>query len=192
MGKVGKIIVYVVLVLVLITGIGLIVKFTDGLSGEFKTFYITIDEKDIMGNEKDYVFEYGSPLKVDVHYTFEKVTNAKKDYSVKVIPNKVEGEDFDFMLNGEAYSFQMEEDLTAGFVIDKQADHFTITPKEGLEGILKGVYPDAEIVVDETKSYDNMFTLVVTSYNGEASVSINFMLSSGVYEITFDKETIRF
>ncbi len=192
MSKTLKIIVYVVLVLVLIAGIGLIVKFTDGLSGDFKTFYLTINGEDIMSNGKDYVFDYENPFEVEVHYVFEKITNANKGYFVKVVPTKIEGEDFDFTINGEAYSFQAEEDLTAGFDIVKGSNSFNIKPKGETLSILQAVYLEKEVSIDGQPNYNNMYTLIVTSYNGQASVTICFTFSDGVQDIVFDKENITF
>lgn len=192
MSKTIKIIVYVVLVFVLIVGIGLIVKFTDGLSGDFKTFYLTINGKDIMSYGKDYVFEYEEQVEVEVHYVFEKISNSDKGYSVRVVPTIVEGEDFDFTLNGEVYSFQAEEDITAGFDIAKGENSFTIQPKGTVASILQAVYPDKEVAVEGHPGYSNMYTLIVTSYAGEASVTICFTLSDGIRDIVLDKENISF
>lgn len=40
--KLAKVIAYVALVLVLVAGVGLVVKFTNGLTDDFKTFYVTV------------------------------------------------------------------------------------------------------------------------------------------------------
>lgn len=192
MSKTIKIIVYVVLVFVLIVGIGLIVKFTEGLSGDFKTFYVTINGEDIMSYGKDYEFDYEEQVNVEVHYVFEKISNSDKGYSVKVVPTIVDGEDFDFILNGEVYSFQAEEDITAGFDIAKGEKSFTIQPKGTVASILQAVYPDKEVGVDGQPGYGNMYTLIVTSYDGEASVTICFTLSDGIQDIVLDKENISF
>jgi len=47
-GAVIKIISWVLVVLVLAAGIGAIAYFTGGFTGEFKTFYVTVDGKDIL------------------------------------------------------------------------------------------------------------------------------------------------
>ena len=81
---------------------------------------------------------------------------------------------------------------TLTFVIDKREQSFTVVPKGGtpLE-ILKAVYPENEVTC-ESKGYNDMFTVIVTSYNGESSVKLNFALERSITGITFDKEVIEF
>ncbi len=191
MSKAVRIVLYVLLVLVVAAAVGLVIKFTNGFTEDFTTFYITVEETDVMSVGNDFVFQFDEPLQVDVHYLFDSTEKAK-GYSVKVVPNKVDGKDIDFTVDGELYSFQAESDLTAGFEIVKSEKSFTIKPNGDFKGILEAVYPNKTIEVDASKVYDNMFTLVVTSYNEKASVKLNFIFSEGVIEITLDKESIAF
>ena len=144
-----------------------------------------------MTSSSGYVVTPSEPLKVDVKYTFAFNKNETKGYSVKIVPNKTD-EDFDFSVDGETHFFGDEKDLTNGFVIDKQEKSFTVVPKGGtpLE-ILKAVYPESEVTC-ESKGMNDMFTVIVTSYNGESSVKLNFALERRVTGITFDKEVIEF
>ena len=113
----SKIIVYVLIVLALVGVIGFIAKFTSGFTSEFKTFYVTIGDKDIMNVANDYTISKDESLKVDVKYTFNSSENDVSGYSIKIIPNAIEGKDFDFTVDGEVYSFQKETDLSDGFYI---------------------------------------------------------------------------
>lgn len=192
MSKAIKVIVYIVIILVLLAGVGLIVKFTNGFTDDFKTFFVTVDGTDVLDSKDGFVFQYDEPLKVDVKYVFSTNKEETKDFTVKVIPNKIEGKDFDFTVDGEAYSFQEETDLTKGFEIVKDDSSFTIKPKGDLSEILKACYPDKTIEIGEGSTYEDMYTLVVTSYNEKATVKLHFMLFDGVYKITLDKENITF
>lgn len=189
--KATKIITYILLILAVITVIGVVAHFTNGFTSDFKTFYVTVDGKDVMTSSGGYKVTTEKPLQVDVKYTFNFATDETKGYSVKIVPNKTD-EDFDFSVDGETHFFGDEKDLTNGFVIDKQEKSFTIVPKGGtpLE-ILKAVYPESEVTC-ESKGYNDMFTVIVTSYNGESSVKLNFALERRVTGITFDKEVIEF
>lgn len=189
--KATKIITYILLILAVITVIGVVAHFTNGFTSDFKTFYVSVNGKDVMTSGNGYVVTPSEPLKVDVKYTFAFNKNETKGYSVKIVPNKTD-EDFDFSVDGETHFFGDEKDLTNGFVIDKQEKSFTIVPKGGtpLE-ILKAVYPESEVTC-ESKGYNDMFTVIVTSYNGESSVKLNFALERRVTGITFDKEVIEF
>lgn len=132
------------------------------------------------------------PLKVDVKYAFNSLGGDISGYSVKVVPHAVEGKDFDFTLDGQAYSFQAETNLTGGFDIEYGEESFTVTPKGGVDDVLKGVYPNNEIGDCEGKGYADMYSLVITSYNGEATVTVHFSAYEEVCEITLDKEVIVF
>ncbi len=190
--KVWNVVAAILVLLVVIGLIGLIVKFTGGFTSGFKTFYVTIDGQDIISEGNGYKANTISGLTVDVKYTFDTQTSENKGYSVKIVPHKVEGKDFDFTLNGEAYSYQAEKNLTNGFIIDKKDNSFTITPKGGITTILKAVYPNAEISDCTDKAYEDMFSLVVTSYNGKASTIVNFSVEENVTGIEFDKGVIVF
>ena len=63
---------------------------------------------------------------------------------------------------------------------------------KNLSAILASVYPDSTVSDCENKGYENMFTLVVTSYNGEAEVRINFTVTEDIQGVILDKEVIEF
>ena len=189
--KIGQVVSYIVILLVIVAVIGVFAYFTNGFTSDFKTFYVSVNGKDVMTSSSGYVITPQEPLSVDVKYTFAFNQSETKGYSVKIVPNKTD-ENFDFSVDGETHYFGDEKDLSNGFIIDKQEKSFTVTPKGStpLE-ILKAVYPESEVSC-ESKGYNDMFTLIITSYNGEASVKLNFALERRVTGITFDKEVIEF
>lgn len=187
--KVGKIIAYVLIVLVLIAGIGMVAYFTGGFTGEFKTFYVEVDGKQIMTNASGYKMTADEPMTVNVKYT---MSDEVSGYSVKVVPNALEGKDFDFKLDEDVYSYQAEKDLTDGFIIEHDETSFTIKPKGGITEILQAIYPNNTVEDCRDSAYENMFTLVVTSYDGESSVTINFSVNEDISGIELDKEVIIF
>lgn len=187
-----KIVAVILAVLVLAGVVGVIVRFTGGFTSDFKTFYITVDGKDVMSSAGGFDATPEKPLKVDVKYAFNSFGGDISGYSVKVVPHAVEGRDFDFTLDGQAYSFQAETNLTGGFDIEYGDESFTVTPKGGVDDVLKGVYPNNEIGDCEGKGYADMYSLVITSYNDEATVTVHFSVYEEVCEITLDKEVIVF
>ena len=68
--KIGKIIVYVLLLLAVVAAIGVIAHFTNGFTSDFQTFYVTVNGKDVMGSSGGFQVSPSEPLKVDVKYTF--------------------------------------------------------------------------------------------------------------------------
>lgn len=193
MMKTTKIITYIAIVLAVITVIGVVAHFTNGFTSDFKTFYVTVDGKDVMTSAGGYRVTTSKPLEVDVKYTFGALNNkVDKDYSLKIIPNNIPDKDFTYTVDGEMKYFQSETDLSDGFEIDKGEKSFRIKPKgETISEVLSAVYGKS-ITDCESKGYTNMFTVIVTSYNGEASVKLDFSLAIRVAGITLDKEAILF
>lgn len=193
MTKTTKIITYIAIVLAVITVIGIVAHFTNRFTSDFKTFYVTVDGKDVMTSAGGYRVTTSKPLEVDVKYTFGALNNkVDKDYSLKIIPNNIPDKDFTYTVDGEKKYFQSETDLSDGFEIDKGEKSFRIKPKgETIAEVLSAVY--GKSVTDcESKGYTDMFTVIVTSYNGEASVKLDFSLAIRVAGITLDKEAILF
>ena len=185
---------YVGIVLVLIVLVGVAARFTNGFTDDFKTFYIRVDGKEIMSTADGYEITSEKPMQVEVKYTFSFTNDESKGYSVKILPNDADkSKDFSFTVNGESKSFQSMQDLTDGFGIEKSESSFKVTPKgENLTGVLQTIYPEIETEHLEEKAYNDMFALVVSSYNEKASVTIYFTLSSKVTGIRLDKEAIVF
>ena len=190
--KTVKIISYIVLALIFVAVCGCIVYFTGGFTSDFKTFYVSVDGKDIMTTANDYKLSMDIPTQVNVKYTFGALNKDISGYSVKIIPNAIDGKNFDFTVDGQVYSYQAESDLTNGFEIEESETSFTIKPKGGINHILAALYPDSEISDCRDKSYQNMYSLIVTSYNGTASVKINFSIDEPLYDIILDKGEITF
>ena len=190
--KWGKIMIYVLIVLALIGVCGFIIYFTGGFTTDFTGFYVTVDGEDVLSTGNNFKISESDPMHVQVKYVFSSPNDTTKGYSVKVVPNPIKDKDFDFSINGDLYSYQAEKDLTNGFNIKQEDTSFTITPKGNLSAILAAVYPDSTVSDCENKGYENMFTLVVTSYNGEAEVRINFTVTEDIQGVILDKEVIEF
>ena len=189
--KIGQVVSYIVILLVIVAVIGVFAYFTNGFTSDFKTFYVSVNGKDVMTTASGYVITPQEPLSVDVKYTFAFNQSETKGYSVKIVPNKTD-EDFDFSVDGETHYFGNEKDLSNGFIIDKQEKSFTVIPKGSTpQEILQAVYADNKVVC-ENKGYNDMFTLIITSYNGESSIKLNFELERRVTGIMFDREVIEF
>ena len=191
--KTIRILSYALLGLLVVGVIGFVAYFTNGFKSDFKTFYINVDGKDVMESDGGYKVSKSKPLEVKVKYIFSVGSSQKKEYSVKVAPNAIDGSDFTFSDGKEEKSFQSVEDVTSGFDIKKTESGFTISPKgNSVEEVFKAVYPNGKFDNVNEKGYENMFTLVVTSYDGKASVKLNFSLSSKVSGVTLNKEGILF
>ncbi len=189
----GKIIAIIAVVLVLVIAIGFVFKFTNGFTRDFSTFYVSVDENDIMNSADGYYMTSGKPLNVQVKNALTD-DYSEIEYKVKVIPNAVEDKDFDFVLDGEKYSFQMEKDLTKAFEIKRGEDgSFSVTPKGNtLTELLQAVYEDSEIENCDVAAYKDMFTLVISTEDEKFAIKIDFAVGSEVSGITLTPDTIIF
>lgn len=185
---------YVGALLVVIIIVGVVARFTNGFTDDFKTFYLKVGDKEIMSGSGGYEITRAKPMQAEVKYTFSFATDENKGYNVKIVPNAADKiQDFSFTVDGESKSFQSLQDLTDGFEIEKSESSFRVTPKgENLTGVLQAIYLGLDTAHIEEKAYNDMFALVVSSYNEKASVTIYFTLSSKVTGIRLDKEAIVF
>ena len=185
---------YVGIVLVVIIIVGVVARFTNGFTDDFKTFYLKVEDKEIMSSSGGYEITRAKPMQVEVKYTFSFATDENKGYNVKIVPNAADkNQDFSFTVSGESKSFQSLQDLTDGFEIEKSETSFKVTPKgENLTGVLQAIYPGLDTAHIEEKAYNDMFVLAVSSYNGKSSVKICFTLRSKVTGIRLNKEAIVF
>lgn len=186
------VLIYVAIILALVGICGFIAYFTSGFTTDFASFYITVDGEDVLNTGSNFQVRADDPMNVEVKYVFASESDHTGGYSVKVVPNVVKDKDFDFRLNGDVYSFQAEKDLTAGFTIEQEESSFTLTPKGDITAILSAVYPGYNVEDCSDKVYENMFTLIVTSYNGEASIRVNFTVVEDIEGVELDKEVIEF
>ena len=189
-GKWAKIIAWVVIVLVLVGSIGAIVYFMGGTLSGYKSFYLTVNGDKVLTSAKGYEATIANPLQVEVKYSLE--DDAAGDYTVKIVPNQLAGKDFDFTLDDDVYSFQAEKDLTEGFLIEKNGNSFTVTPKGTVNDVMAAIYPSYTVGDISMNAYDNMFLLVVSTEDGESSVSVAFSIPEDIAGVILDPPQIEF
>ena len=188
--KTFGIVVYVLVVLAIVAVVGLVYRLTNGFKTDVKTFYVTVDKTIITDSSGGYVVTESKPLKGTVRNL--STNSESKGYTLGVVPNKVDGKDFAFMVDGEMHTFQAEENLTAGFEITADGDKFSIVPKgNSVSEVLKQIYGDSVSDCDD-KTYKDMFTLLVTSKDGKSEIRLNFSVSGKVTGVTLDKEVVLF
>ena len=187
MKVIGIIVKILIVAMLLVAIMGVIVYF-----GGYD-FFVTCEGETIFDVGGGFTMSKDEPLKVDVGYVKTYGTQAdNKGYSVKVVPNPVSGKDFDFVMNGSVYSFQSIQDLTAGFVIEEHDTYFTIAPKGGITQILRAVHPNAAVEDCRTQAYDNMYSILVYSNDGDKYVKLNFSIVEALEGVELDKEAIQF
>lgn len=172
--KSNSIVSSIVIVVLVFLCIGFFSVFTNGFTTGLKTFYLTYNGERIINNRKDFEIFIGDSYKFDVKYTL----GGNAGYEVKVLPTDDRNLDFDFIVNGQIEHFSEVQDLTKGFLIEKNEDSFILSATKDIDEILRTVYgtdnmTEVESVVDTGKIY---FTLQVMSVDGKSSVEIDFHL----------------
>lgn len=191
MKKAGKIIAYVLIVVLLIGAIGLIFKFTNGGTTDFKTFYVVANNKTYMANGT--IALKNGENRFETKYTFESNKPDKhKGYSVKIVPNVTKETDFNFLVDDEQHTFSSETDLTSGFDIRKDTTGFVIV-NNGItvENVLQKVYENRTLTINDTFDLEKCyFNIVITSYDEQSVVVLGLILKIPVESVTLDKENI--
>ena len=190
-GNIFSFLTAILVIAVIVLGGSFLYKFTNGFNEELKTFYVTINDKEVMSSANGYTVSPKTGLTVKVKYALKAPENTDKQYSVKITSNYDKENNFDFIVDGKTYSFGTGEDYTKGFDITYGKDYFILKPKGYINDILHAVYPDKEISDCANKEFENMFTLTVYSYNGESSVMVLFTIKHTITGISLDKEEVK-
>ncbi len=183
-----KIIVYVIIVALVASAIAVIFYFTNGFTTDFSTFFVEVNDEQILTSASGLVVSTEEPLEVNIKYVF--TSKDVHGYSVQVVPNAIDDKDFDFTVDGEVYSYQAEEDLIGGFDIFYGKEFFTIKAKGGITQILQAVYPGRNVEDCTSSSYTDMFKIIVKSYDGKQSVELNFSVPEQATDVETNQSLI--
>ena len=190
-GNIFSFLTALLVIAVIVLGGSFLYKFTNGFNEELKTFYVTINDKEVISSANGYTVSPKSGLTVKVKYTFGAPENTDKHYSLKITSNYDRENNFDFIVDGKPYSFGAGEDYTAGFDITYGKDYFILKPKGYINDVLRAVYADKQVSDCANKEFKDMFTLTVYSYNGESSVTVLFTIKHTITGISLDKEEVK-
>jgi hypothetical protein len=184
---ISKAIAYLLIVLLIAGSIGFFAYYTNGFTRNFTTFYIKYDDELYSGIQNMKFKE--DKARFDIVYPLNFLSEKDlKDYSLKVIPNKENN--FTFKVDGMDYTFTSELDLTSGFDIEKQEDYFLINNNYTIQSVLEKIYNGKTVEVPEDIDYNDYFTLVISSYNNETTIYINFNKYIYVEKVTLDPRDI--
>ena len=191
--KVASIIAYVLILLLIIGVIAFVAVYTRGFTSDFATFYVEYAEEKIFGASEPKTLTADTEQRFEVKYTFGAFASKDNtDYSVAVKPYISDNTSFTYRLDGEDQTFKgdAETDFSEYFGVVKNEGYFTVfIPYEtDMQACLQSVHEGKTVTVDESIDMTALpyFAIEVTSYNGESTVRIPFIVYKSTDGIIVD------
>ncbi len=170
----GRVIAWLLVILLLVGAIGVIWKFTGGGSAEFSTFYLTYDGNDIVGDGTAVVAS-GS----EAHFQVKRLLGSVEEdgYSVTVLTNAQNAADrFSYTVDGEDYFFRSGMDVTEAFGVKRDGDGFTITVPASMEEVIKAVYQSEQIGSAEREANDVAYFRLIVASSKQGTVQVDLKI----------------
>jgi cytochrome c biogenesis protein ResB len=188
--KVSSIISNIIVVILIIGVIGVIAYFTNGFTSNIDGFQVKANGATYRsGNTSDFEI----PSDTDIKFTCKNLLGGNSDFTVEIEPNG-KASDFDFYVDGQAYSYAAESDYTKCFDLTMQDDGFTINIPSDISiiKILQKLYDGK--VVKLTASMDTLttsyFVLVIISGNSTINIPFRFQSNIKVESIELDRDEL--
>lgn len=143
-------------------------------TGNVDTFYVEIDGKKITSFESGYQVNQNKPLCVEIKMPLSKES---PNYIVDVVPNVIKGKDFNYLIDNRfLMTYSNEENLIDGFIVNKKDSMFTIKPVGSATQVIQYSYPFNTVENISQYEYDDMFSLIIYSFDEDIKIRINFTI----------------
>ena len=168
MSNAVTIVIYIMLVLAVLGGIGAIAYFTAGFTTSIKPFYVEYDGK-MMANDTEDV-----QISTTKRETFEVkwLTGKTQSYMVQVVPCIAHDNDFEYFVDGDSRKYSDLGDLTPYFDVEASSEGFSIQGTT-MYNLLCQAHPDCEITMPEGLQYGcDYYTIIVSTKDMKSSIKI--------------------
>lgn len=172
---------YILIVLLILAICGGIVFFTNGLTTEFKSFYLIVNGEDILDDKGGIAVSANQSLKIEPKYVLGVFNKDLSGYSYEIKANPEAN--FSFNVGEDSYDFAGDNlDFSKCFSVVETETELTLTAKAGdIEHMLAYIFPGSEITIDGEVDYSkDLFLLTVKSYNEKASITLGLHYISGI------------
>lgn len=167
----------IVLVFIVITIGGTLLKRTNGFTTGLKSFYLTVGSEEIHYEYEDLKIE------MDKDYKFYINGSSGKDYNVRIVPNLPTGEELKFTADGKETSYSSMVSLVKGFVLTGGDDYFTLRAEKDLPAILGCYFENVSgvenVAVENDKTPASYFKCIVSLEDESDFVTFTFGLVKG-------------
>lgn len=158
--------------------VGFLFLFTNNFTTDIKTFYLKIDDTQVITDFIDYEFVKDKEYKISI---VEPITQGSI-YNISVVPNSSDSKCiFSFQADNVLKDYTYISSLTDGFNIQLFDNYFIFSATKDLNEVLQLKYPDKELTgVPETAIDTGIryFTLLVEKKDSNQCIKINFKLVS--------------
>ena len=187
--KIAKILAWILIVLLIAGLIGIVLRFTNNGTEDFKTFYIERNGKEIFSSKSKMNFVRGNTERFDVVYTFDVGKSEPREYNVTIIANN--DVNYTFAAGDGRYSWRNLGDVSSLFSLEKHDTYFTFgLPSGDFRSDLEALFPGKAISYETEPRDSYLYTLIVSSYNESVVYEINFMIAGE--SIKFDPDHLIF
>lgn len=185
--KTKKKISYILIVLFLMIGIGLIFFFVQNANAMADGFIVKVGGRELENGE-ELILNFNE----DLEFIVEDNLGSKLDgYTVSITPNVTIDNDFDVIAGREAYKYSELKDLSAGFEFKVERGKFTIKNTLDVDGILSKVLGQSAITSRDVDFYNVSYLKLNITWE-KSTVSYALRLGTYPERIEFDKEMILF
>ena len=168
----------IVVILILVVVVGVIIKFTNGGTTNFKTFYLVTNEHDICENSTYILLDGDNHF--ETKYVFISNTPEEhKGYNLSIVPNVRMGKRLEFSVDGKKHLLEDIKDFSTAFEIEQEMTGFTIhSDGKTIEEIIIAMYDGQNVVFEEHPCGGNTpyINLVVSSYNEAQTITLGLLL----------------
>ena len=126
--KISNALSYILVVLLIVGVCGFVVFFTNGLTEDFKEFFLIINDKPVLSDISGVNIAYNEPLSVQVRYTFDGIKEKLSGYKVTITANP--DTDYSFTVDGKEVKLSdCDVDFLQAFEITYNEKDFRVRPK---------------------------------------------------------------
>ncbi len=167
---------YLLIVLLIFAICGGIVYFTNGLTTDFKSFYLNVNGIDVLDDKGGFVVSATKSLNVETKYVFGLFNKNLNGYSYSIKSNPEAN--FSFKVGEDSYDFAGDNlDFSKCFTIVEKETGLSLTAKaSNMQHMLACIFPDSEITINGEVDYTkDLFLLSVNSYNDKVSITLGMI-----------------
>lgn len=151
---------------------------TDGFKNELIPFYVKCGNNTFVKKVSTFDIVLNEPYKFEIISSID--IEEETNFSVSIVPNATENNDFSFKVDGVEHSFSELKSLSYGFIFKQYENYFILRSILDLPEIIKSYFPNSSIT-DVPSAVDSgvyYFKLSISIKDTSEEINIYFNLLS--------------